>query len=49
LVQSAPAERLAGTLALSVAHYTRGARLFRVHDVAPHVQALGATHAALPL
>jgi len=39
----APAsERLAGTLALSVVQYVQGVRLFRVHDVRAHVEALGA-------
>lgn len=42
---STPAERLDGTLALSVLHYQRGCRLFRVHDVAPHAAALAAAHA----
>jgi len=36
-----PKERLPGTLALSVEHLRAGARLFRVHDVAEHVMALG--------
>lgn len=39
---SSPEERLAGTLALSVEHLRRGARVFRVHDVAAHAQALRA-------
>ena len=42
---SAPAERLEGTLALSVLHYQLGCRLFRVHDVQPHVRALAAAEA----
>lgn len=42
---SQPHERLAGTLALSVEHLRAGARLFRVHDVAEHAQALGAAWA----
>ncbi|MDX2133068.1 MAG: dihydropteroate synthase [Planctomycetota bacterium] len=33
---STPDERLAGTLALSLAHLAAGAKVFRVHDVAPH-------------
>jgi dihydropteroate synthase len=37
-----PAERLGGTVALSVEHFRRGARLFRVHDAGPVVQALRA-------
>lgn len=39
---SSPEERLAGTLALSVEHLRRGARFFRVHDVAAHAPALRA-------
>lgn len=39
---SQPGERLAGTLALSVVHLLHGARIFRVHDVAEHAQALNA-------
>ncbi|MFN7314960.1 MAG: dihydropteroate synthase [Phycisphaerae bacterium] len=42
---STPAERLEGTLALSVLHYQQGCRLFRVHDVAPHAAALAAAQA----
>lgn len=38
-----PDARLAGTLALSIEHLRTGARLFRVHDVAPHDQALRAS------
>ncbi len=37
-----PHERLPGTLALSIEHLRTGARLFRVHDVAAHTQALRA-------
>lgn len=44
---STPDQRLAGTLALSVAHLLGGARLFRVHDVAPHAEALGAAWACV--
>lgn len=33
-------ERLAGTLALHLKAYHEGASIFRVHDVAPHVQAM---------
>ncbi len=43
---STPDERLEGTLGLSALHYCRGARLFRVHDVAAHRRALDAVHAA---
>lgn len=39
---SEPSERLAGTLALTLAHYEAGARIFRVHDVAPLAEALRA-------
>ena len=35
-----PAERVAGTVGANVAALMRGARLFRVHDVAPNRQAL---------
>jgi dihydropteroate synthase len=38
--RAAPAERLAGTLAANVAALERGARLFRVHDVREHRDAL---------
>jgi dihydropteroate synthase len=34
-----PADRLSGTLAVSMRHWLAGVRLFRVHDVAAHVQA----------
>ena len=44
---SDPGERLPATLALSVLHLQRGARCFRVHDVAPHRQALDAAWALL--
>lgn len=37
---SQPGERLASTLAMSVLHYQHGARLFRVHDVREHAEAL---------
>ncbi len=40
--QVAASERLSATLGLSVAHLLAGARLFRVHDVRAHVEALGA-------
>jgi len=43
--ESVPGERLASTLALSVMHYAAGARLFRVHDVREHVEALHVAHA----
>lgn len=44
---SDPAERLPATLALSVLHLHAGARLFRVHDTAPHRQALDAAWALI--
>ncbi|HEX2837026.1 MAG TPA: dihydropteroate synthase [Phycisphaerales bacterium] len=44
---SEPAERLPATLALSALHLSLGARLFRVHDVAAHRQALAAAWAIL--
>jgi len=39
---SDPGERLMGTVGLSVVHMMHGARLFRVHDVGAHRQALDA-------
>ncbi|MBX3381187.1 MAG: dihydropteroate synthase [Phycisphaeraceae bacterium] len=45
---SLPAERLEGTLALSVLHLIYGARVFRVHDVAACLGALRAAWAFLP-
>jgi dihydropteroate synthase len=42
---SNPSERLPATIAFSVMHLQRGARVFRVHDVAEHRQALDATWA----
>ncbi len=44
---SDPSERLPATLALSVMHLQRGARVFRVHDVAAHRQALDAAWALI--
>lgn len=35
-----PSKRLAGTLATSIQAHARGARFFRIHDVAPHKDAL---------
>jgi dihydropteroate synthase len=43
--QSEPSERLAGSLAFSIAHLAAGARVFRVHDVAEQAQALAASWA----
>ena len=40
-----PSRRINGTLAISVAHYLAGVRLFRVHDVAAHRQALAVARA----
>ncbi len=39
---SNPHERLAGTLAMSLAHVRAGARILRVHDVGAHREALAA-------
>lgn len=44
--ETMPADRLAATLALSVVHQTRGASVFRVHDVRAHADALAAAFAA---
>ncbi len=44
---STPDERLPATLALSALHLGAGARVFRVHDTAPHRQALDAAWASL--
>ena len=44
---SDPSERLPATLALSVMHLQRGVRVFRVHDVSPHRQALDAAWAQM--
>lgn len=40
--ETTPSERLPGTLALSVMHMLAGARIFRVHDVREHAEALKA-------
>jgi dihydropteroate synthase len=40
-------ERLAGTIATNVIAYEQGARIFRVHDVAPVCDALTVTSATL--
>lgn len=42
-----PDERVAGTVATNVLAYERGARLFRVHDVAPVYDALAVTAATV--
>ncbi|MEM9166749.1 MAG: dihydropteroate synthase [Planctomycetota bacterium] len=41
---SDPSERLGASVAATVLHYRTGARLFRVHDVAAHAQALRLAH-----
>jgi dihydropteroate synthase len=43
-----PHDRVAATVASNVLAYERGARVFRVHDVAPTVDALRVTAATLP-
>ena len=43
-----PAERVFGSLAVSVAHWLMGVRLFRVHDVAQHAQALAVARKIAP-
>lgn len=40
--ETGPEDRLAATLGISVAHLAAGARLFRVHDVRAHAEALRA-------
>jgi dihydropteroate synthase len=45
---STPADRLAGSLAFSVAHWALGASIFRVHDVAEQARALRAAWAIDP-
>ncbi|NJD20831.1 MAG: dihydropteroate synthase [Gemmatimonadetes bacterium] len=42
-----PERRIAGTVAACVVAYLGGARIFRVHDVAPVAQALAVAHAIL--
>jgi dihydropteroate synthase len=44
--EAPPGERVAGTVAACVLAYLQGARIFRVHDVAPVVQALAVAQAA---
>lgn len=44
---SSPDERLSGTLAMSTMHMVFGARLFRVHDVGAHRDALAAAWSLL--
>jgi dihydropteroate synthase len=47
LLGNEPSERLAGTLATTVAAYERGGHIFRVHDVAPNRDALRVAQATL--
>jgi dihydropteroate synthase len=42
-----PRDRMIGSVAVSVIQYLAGVRLFRVHDVAAHREALGVTSAAV--
>lgn len=43
-----PADRICGSVAVSVAHWLMGVRLFRVHDVAQHAQALAVAQKIAP-
>ena len=45
LKESSPRDRLTGSIAISVAHYLAGARIFRVHDVLEQRGALRAAAA----
>jgi len=45
LTGAPPKERVPGTIAACLITYLQGARIFRVHDVAPVVQALAVTRA----
>jgi dihydropteroate synthase len=45
--REAPDDRLAATIATNVLAYERGARVFRVHDVAPVGDALAVTAATV--
>ena len=45
VVDVPPGERVSGTVAACVGLYLQGARIFRVHDVAPVVQALAVAQA----
>jgi len=42
-----PKDRLFGTVSSNIVAYLRGARLFRVHDIKPHVEALRIAEAIL--
>lgn len=46
--RASPDERLAGTIATNVLAYTKGARVFRVHDVGPVYDALTVAAATVP-
>lgn len=46
--EDAPARRVAGSVAVAVAAFARGVRLFRVHDVAPHREALAVAARIVP-
>jgi len=46
LRDSLPSERLEGTIALTALHLANGARVFRVHDIAPVARAIHAAWAA---
>ncbi|MEX0979675.1 MAG: dihydropteroate synthase [Gemmatimonadota bacterium] len=46
VVNRPPKERVEGTIAVCVAAYLRGARIFRVHDVGPVSRALAVIHAS---
>ncbi len=48
MAESVPADRVAGSIAISIAHNHAGARIFRVHDVGPQVQALRVAAAVSP-
>ena len=43
-----PARRVVGSTAVSVAQWLAGVRLFRVHDVAAHREALAVSQAIAP-
>ncbi len=44
-----PRERMAGSIAVAVAHWLAGVRLFRVHDVAGHREALAVAASFCPV
>ncbi|MCZ7633004.1 MAG: dihydropteroate synthase [Phycisphaerales bacterium] len=47
-VETAPADRLAGSVSLAVQQCLSGVRLFRVHDVRAHAEALRAVWGVMP-